>query len=386
MGDKYLPMRFDVHFYGTTPMGDPGAGAPEPADRRIGNDGVIEGYRNLEHWAVLCDRLGFDTMWLTEHHFQYEGYETTPNLILMGTYLAARTERLRFGQMFNVVPQWHPLRLAEDFAAADILTGGRMVFGVGRGTVPREAQNLGSVVASGDNDMAKDADRINREIFEEAMAIIQLAWSQERFSYAGKHFTFPVAGIPDRGRTVTELSLVPRPATSDVRIYQPVGSPATLEYVARQGFFGVFAMAPYPVIEQSWTRFAEVAAEAGRVLGPGEGRALQIPVHVGRTSGAALSSGKGPHDEFVKFLAPYGRFNRVAKGVPFDYRPTVEESRASGMMAIGSVGEVVEILGRWRELLSLEHLVLFPDLPGLSRAAMDDQLQLLAEEVIPQLA
>ncbi len=55
-------------------------------------------------------------------------------------------------------------------------------------------------------------------------------------------------------------------------------------------------------------------------------------------------------------------------------------------MAIGSVGEVVEILGRWRELLSLEHLVLFPDLPGLSRAAMDDQLQLLAEEVIPQLA
>ncbi len=367
-------------------MSNPGPEEPQPTERRVANEGVVEGYRNLEHWAGLCDRLGFDTMWLTEHHFQHEGYETTPNLILMGTYLAARTERLRFGQMFNVVPQWHPLRLAEDFAMADILTGGRMVFGVGRGTVPREAQNLGAVVASGDNDMAKEADRINREVFEEAMEIIRLAWSRERFSYAGKHFTFPAAGIPDRGKTVTELTLVPRPITSDVQIYQPVGSPATLEYVARQGFIGVFAMAPYSAIERSWTRFAELAAEHGRTLAPGEGRLLQVPVHVGRTSRAAFSSGRGPHDEFVKFLAPYGRFNRIAEGVPFDYRPSAEESSTSGSMAIGSVAQVVDILGRWKERLSLAHLVLFPDLPGLSREDMDGQLQLLAEEVVPQLA
>ena len=94
------------------------------------------------------DRLGYDTMWLTEHHFQYEGYEVTPNLILFGLHLAKETERLRLGQMFNVVPQWHPLRLAEDAAMMQILTNNRMQFGVGRGTVPREAQSLGGVVAS----------------------------------------------------------------------------------------------------------------------------------------------------------------------------------------------------------------------------------------------
>ena len=80
--------------------------------------------------------------------------------------------------MFNVVPQWHPLRLAEDFALADIVTGGRMEFGVGRGTVPREAWALGTVVASGDNAMSAEHDRINREIFEEAMEVIKLAWYQ----------------------------------------------------------------------------------------------------------------------------------------------------------------------------------------------------------------
>ena len=101
--------------------------------------------------------------------------------------------------MFNVVPQWHPLRLAEDFALADIVTGGRMEFGVGRGTVPREAWALGTVVASGDNAMSAEHDRINREIFEEAMEVIKLAWYNERFSYRGKQFVFPPDDVPDRG-------------------------------------------------------------------------------------------------------------------------------------------------------------------------------------------
>jgi hypothetical protein len=72
----HVGVRTDVHFYGMVPMPDAGAGAPVP----------------------------------TEHHFQHEGYEVTPNLILFGLHLAGMTERLRFGQMFNMVPQWHPLR------------------------------------------------------------------------------------------------------------------------------------------------------------------------------------------------------------------------------------------------------------------------------------
>ena len=124
------------------------------------------------------DRLGFDTMWLTEHHFQYEGYEVVPNLILFGLHLATQTERLRFGQMFNVVPQWHPLRLAEDFAMADMLHRRSHAVRRGPGHRAREAETLGAVVASGDNEMSREADRVNREMFEEAMEVIQAAWSQ----------------------------------------------------------------------------------------------------------------------------------------------------------------------------------------------------------------
>lgn len=364
-------------------MSDVGAGSPLPTDRRVTNDDVATCYRNLCHWAQVSDDLGYDTMWLTEHHFQYEGYEVTPNLILLGVHLAGLTNRIRFGQMFNVVPQWHPLRLAEDFAMADILTGGRLEFGVGRGTVPRESQTLGAVVASGDNDMSREADRINREMFEEAMEVIQLAWQEESFSFSGKHFTFPPPGIPDRGATVTSLTLVPRPLSKPVRIFQPVGSPATLEYVAKQGFTGVFAMAPYGVIKKSWDRFAEVSEAHGRLLAQGAQRTLQLPVHVGRTTEKALQSARPGHDEFVKFLSPYGRFSQIVEGAPRDFRPSVEESRSSGAMAIGSVEEVTDQLGTWIDLLDLNHLVLFPDLPGLTREQVDEQLHLLATEVLP---
>jgi hypothetical protein len=217
-------MRVDTNFFCTVPMPDAGDPAVAATSRRYGNDDVIACYENLVAWAKTADEVGIDTMWLTEHHFQYEGYEVLPNLIMFGLHLAHLTNDLRLGQMFNVVPQWHPLRLAEDFALADIVTGGRMEFGVGRGTVPREAWALGTVVASGDNAMSAEHDRINRETFEEAMEVIKLAWYNERFSYRGKHFTFPSDDIPDRGSMVNDLTLIPKPRRV-VDVYQPVTSP-----------------------------------------------------------------------------------------------------------------------------------------------------------------
>lgn len=377
-------MRVDLDFYGSAAMDEVGAGPPDPRDRRVTNDQVVDAYGNLCTWAREADGLGFDTMWLTEHHFQHEGYELTPNLVLFGLHLAGLTERLRFGQMFNVVPQWHPLRLAEDFAMADVLSGGRMVFGVGRGTVPREAQTLGTVVASGDNAMSRDADRVNREVFEEAMEVILSAWASERFSFSGKHFTFPPPGIPDRGSTVTTLTLVPRP-TRTPEVFQPVTSPATLEYVASKGFHGVFANAAPSIARQRWDEFAEASERAGLPLAPGERRCLQMIVHAAPTTGDAIRVAGPGHDEYVKFLSPYGRLRWMAEDAEFSHRPTLDETRAGGVWAIGSVEEVADCLGRWTELLDLRHLVLFPELPGLGRERVAEQLHVLAEEVLPRL-
>jgi len=381
-------VQLDVFFFGTVPMPDAGNAGPVPTDRRYGMADVQACYDNLFAWAGTADGLGYDTMWLTEHHFQHEGYEVVPNLIMFGMALALRTERLRFGQMFNVVPQWHPLRLAEDFATADLLTGGRMVFGVGRGTVPREAESLGATVASGDNDMSREADRTNREMFEEAMEVIKLAWGSERFSYTGKHYSFPPTGIPDRGATVTELTLVPRPAR-EVEVFQPITSPDTMAYAPAAGHKGVYWIGNPAAIKARWDNYAEVAEAAGRPVAPGEDRALVLNVHVGPSREAAVATVRDGHDEFCRFLAPYGRFTGYLQPdgsrKPFGFQPTVEDSIDQRIMAIGSVDDVVDVIGAYAEELDLQHLVIFPDFPGLTREQIDEQLHLVAEEVIPRV-
>jgi len=381
-------MRVDTNFFCTVPMPDAGNDSITPTSRRYDNNAVIECYRNLVEWARTADSLGYDTMWLTEHHFQYEGYEVLPNLILFGQHLAGQTKNLRLGQMFNVVPQWNPLRLAEDFAIADIITGGRMEFGVGRGTVPREAWPLGTVVASGDNDMSAEHDRINRQIFEESLEIIKRAWTNERFSFRGEHFTLPADDIPDRGSNVDDLTLIPRPERP-IDIYQPVTSPETIEYVPRAGHKAVYWLQNADSQLDKWTRFARIRDDMGKPVAPGDDRCLVLNVHVGKTREEAMKKGKPGHDEFCRFLSPYGRFssyrNPDGSKVAFDHCPTVQESIDQKIQAIGSVDDVVDTIGFWRELLDLKHLIIFFDFPGLTRQEMKDQLHMVAEEVMPKL-
>ena len=387
--------RVDCNLFAGVVMDDAGKNGTPPTDRRYGPADWMIGYERLESIAKVMDRLGYDTMWLTEHHFQYEGYEIIPNQILFGTHLASMTERLRMGQMFNVVPQWHPLRLAEDFAMADVLTRGRMQLGVGRGTVPREAQTLGTVVASGDNEMSRQADDLNREVFEESMEIIKAAFGASTFSHRGKHFVLPPDGIPDRGGFVSELTMVPQPWQERVTIYQPCTSPRTLEYVPAQGFHGVFWNSPPRMLEQMWTRFGDYAAAAGHEYRRGEGRVLVLSAHVGDTRESALATVRDGYDEYIRFLSPYGRFQRLelsdelrAEGydeLPFDFKPEAEESVRQRTLACGSAEDVAETISFYIDLLGIEHISLFLDFPSMSASQMNEQLHRVAEEVMPML-
>lgn len=83
--------------------------------------------------ARVMDESGYHALWTAEHHFQHEDYECPLNLAQLDRWLATQTERLKFGCVFNVLPMWHPTRLAEDDAMADIVTGGRIIMGVGGG-------------------------------------------------------------------------------------------------------------------------------------------------------------------------------------------------------------------------------------------------------------
>jgi alkanesulfonate monooxygenase SsuD/methylene tetrahydromethanopterin reductase-like flavin-dependent oxidoreductase (luciferase family) len=269
-----------------------------------------------------------------------------------------------------------------------ILTNNRMQFGVGRGTVPREAQSLGGVVASGDNEMSAELDRVNRELFEESMEIIKEAWYNERFSFTGKHFVLPPPGIPDRGSTVQDLTLIPKPI-APIDIWQAVTSPATLDYTARVRHLAVMPARGPQQTKEWWDLYGQRAAESGWEIKRGEARCLALNAHVAHTTEAAMSGARNAHDEWIKFLSPYGRFRSYAmpdgSETPFDHKPSLEDSMDQQIMAIGSVEQVADTMGRYHDEVGVEHFVLFFDMPGLTREAMNEQLEMMAREVLPRI-
>ncbi|MFV0257331.1 MAG: LLM class flavin-dependent oxidoreductase [Acidimicrobiales bacterium] len=383
-------MRVGIFLFGGVEMDDAGSGPPVSTDRRYDNKVIWEATERILEVGVLADRRGFDSFWLTEHHFQYEGYEVVPNGILAGVALAERTEQLRIGTMFNVVGNWHPLRLAEDFATLHNLSRGRAVLGLGRGTVPREAEPLGSRIGSFDNPDAVEADRFNRRQFDEAVEVIRLALDQERFAFHGEIYDIPPPGIPDRGGQVEELSLIPRPLYP-YETWQAITSPPTLEIVPRKGWGGVMWLKHHVLLERFWNRYAEIYQEEhGRALEPGENRMLVVNTCVADTREEAVAQVRPGHDEFWKFLGPYGwsrgYLGADGKPAPAGLIPTLEESMDGQVWLVGTADDVAEQIDRLAGRLGgLHDLILFPAMPGDRYEIVEDQLHRLADGVLPRL-
>jgi hypothetical protein len=121
----------------------------------------------LREQAICADEYGWTSLMLAEHHFEVEGYQVTPNPLMLNVYLAQHTKRLRHGQMGLVLPNWNPLRLAEDIAMADHLTGGRLDIGLSRGYQTRSVGTLAQHYHVGAAGTGRDAaEARNREVFE----------------------------------------------------------------------------------------------------------------------------------------------------------------------------------------------------------------------------
>src|SRR5437016_8387517 len=191
---------------------------------------------------------------------------------MTAVHLAHVTPRIRIGCAFNIAPMWHPLRLAEDFATADILTRGRAIFGVGRGYHTREVETFGAPML--------DAEA-NRELFEEQVEIILRAFNEESFAHHGKHYTLPPA-VPYRGYELRELTLVPRPIHRPVECWQPIVSASRrgLEFMVKHGFKGAVGGGAATMAEGPIQAYRDVAAAMGKELKLGENLTIGISVHL----------------------------------------------------------------------------------------------------------
>jgi alkanesulfonate monooxygenase SsuD/methylene tetrahydromethanopterin reductase-like flavin-dependent oxidoreductase (luciferase family) len=377
--------KFTTVYAGHVDFPDHGQDATPANERRFTNDQLAAVYEKTEAIAKTMDRLGYDMLWMAEHHFQHEGYEVLPNILMLAVHLAHVTERLKIGCGFNITPMWHPLRLAEDFATADILTKGRTVFGVGRGYHSREVETFGAPIID---------QEANRELFEEQVEIIFKAFNNESFSHKGKHYTLPPE-VPYRGYQLKEISLVPRPINRPVECWQPVvsASPRGLDFMVKHGIMGAVGGGAATMQTGPIQAYRDAAARAGQNLKLGENLTLGIHYLVARTREEAVRRITPLYEEHVKMFAPLGfvpgltpdqvaavarRGGWSAAGVP-----PVEHFMKLGSWFAGTPDEFVAFLkGVEEKYPGMEHINMSSPLTT-PKELMLEQFHMVAEEVMP---
>src|SRR5208282_5954779 len=153
----------------------------------------------LSSQAKLADSLGYDSVSFTEHHFHVEGFELSNNPVLLDLYIAMQTKRIRVGQLGIVLPASNPIRVAEDIAMLDHMTGGRANAGFARGYQRRWVDIMAQQTHGihGAQPHQHDAiDDANRAAFEECYRIIKTAWTEEALSYQGRYWRIPPGETP----------------------------------------------------------------------------------------------------------------------------------------------------------------------------------------------
>ena len=382
--------KFGSLFAGHVDFDDTGFDATPVNDRRL-SDATLAGVFDKSEAIILkMEELGYDTFWSAEHHFQHEGYECIPNLLMMYVHMAHLTKNLKFGCGFNVNPMWHPLRLAEDYATADILTGGRVIFGVGRGYHSREVDTFGVPSTLTDNDA-------NREIFEEQVEVMMKAFNEESFSHEGKHYKLPPE-VPYRGYMLKELTLVPRPRNLPVETWQPVvsASQRAMDFMAKHGIKGIIGggAAAGGAQDQVVRQWRETLAKSGRETELGADLTIGFSMHIAETEEKAIEEARPFFEENMKMFAPLGfvrglsddQISNLGQGSKARSAglPTLEDGVKAGSWLCGPpelVAEKIDDLqNRYRGLEQIN----VGSVIGTPQSVVLDQLERFGKEVMPK--
>ena len=315
-------------------------------------------YDRMLEQIVRADELGYASVWLTEHHFDFYG-GTIPNPAVFGSAVARATNTIRIGTAVTVLPLHNPLLVAEDFAMLDVLSNGRLDLGVGRGSVMAEYREFGTPTED------------TASIMAEATELILKAWSQERFSHRGRHYTYE------------DVSLVPRP------VQQPhppiyVGAsrtPDTFEWAGRHGFHVM--VLPYMFPPEFLKERLGIYFDALRAGGHDPSRVeVLAKFHVFvADSQAEASRLAGPAYDHYQRIAR-GRSGREHKdywrsGLEWD-----DQVREYKIIA-GTPDDCIERIRYWRETLGLTHIGGTFHFGGLAQDATLRSLELFAREVMP---
>ena len=388
--------------------------------RPIGRDprAYAELLESLERHAVWADELGYDAFGGTEHHFQSEGGESIPNNLLLYAKLAAGTSRIVFIPMSVVLTARDPIRAAEDLALFSQLYPGRIAVCFARGYQTRWMQTLmqQEAVCAG---RPGEADSLNREIFDEHLAIVERAWAEDSFAFDGAHYQvpYPHRGIPgwpaapwtrrfgapgdvDADGKIRRVGVIPRPA-SPIAIFVPnTMSRQTVVDAARAGRVVLKEISDRDAFRDAAALYHREALACGRRVGLGEGFGAVAKIALGDSFDEAMElAARTVGNWFRKFFGHFGINEGLRRpddppgrlAFPSD-RALAERMYERGALLCGTAHEVLEQLLDVKRCYADGELEWFgwefwaqclPDADAV--ATQRRQMELFAREVLPQL-
>lgn len=323
--------------------------------------------------AQIADELGFDSIWFAEHHFSRYGILGNP--LVFAAAVAQRTKRIKIGTAVMVIPFYNPLRLAEDAALVDIMSNGRLVLGVGSGYSPLEFGGFGI-------DREEKTERYN-----EIIDILRLAWTQDNWSYEGKHYQY------------RNVSVHPRPLNGTIPILHAATRTENFKRLGQAGERLITSpnFTPLGIMKKNFDLYDAGLREAGLKTDQYERPFMQQawcgdPAQGGRHEaaeaalryyhsikmvipGASEGAVEGASDPNLAYYA------KVRKGIDL---LTLEQTLTHGGN-FGSPDQVADTIRVLRDQMGVDHYISWFRIPTLDRRTAIKAMESFARDVMPVL-
>ena len=319
----------------------------------------------------LADSLGFDNAWLAELHF-HPTFSITPSPLLLASAVAQTTRHIRLGTAVNLMPLYHPIRLAEEIATLDVISGGRAILGIGRGIIPSHFEGYGVSMEEG------------RKRFDECLRLIVDAWTKDELDFQGEYYQ------------VRDVGVVPKPLQKPhPPIHVAATGPDTFELVGSMGYNLLVApviAGNQPAVDGAKV-YREMLAKAGH--DPKKGKlSVTLPIYVSEDRHKTDGVLKDTINSYIKSAqamltspaanraaAVNPRIARMQEGIgKLNYEQVLKENTV-----IGTPEECVERLNQFQELFGAQEYSGWFNIGGrLPHDVVTKSMQLFAEKVMPE--
>ena len=282
--------------------------------QQVAGKPIAEVYDELLRQMVLAEELGFESVFFAEHHFSDYSVIPSPNLLIAA--LSQRTRRIRIGTLVNVLPFHNPVRLAEEVAMLDVLSGGRFEFGIGRGVQRHEFKGMSVPMAE------------SRERFQEAIEVILLALTRDTFSYDGRYHQ--LEGISLSVKPIQK----PHPP-----VWVTALSPSSIDWSADRSYPIVQVFVGVDEVQRSRERYESAWKRAGNT-------GAMPPIGISRHVYVAETTERARRESRA-FLEFWTRLRKIAvpePGVTHDSIPGYEwyENRKFGVRSDATFEQLIE--------------------------------------------